>query len=374
MRIAAALAILLTPALSQKPPDGRSLDQLLAAFAQQMDQLYKDGAAPTREQESDLRSRQLKELEAFVQHEARGDDRWRARTLLAEMQLQTRQQDRAVATIRALDAEGTPFHGAVRGAEIAERCGETALRDALVSRAKAAARSPEERMDLARAMMTTLQLVRDGEAIADAEIAAAEDDEQRAYVRWLRCKAEREREDLPENAFHDALEKLANDLPATRWGSVAKDRCAAAQFTVGAECFPFAAKAIDGAEIRSDALRGKAVALVFCDTAEPSSAATLQATITAKERDRDGLFVLVVAVDSECKAAGRAAAGFGDKASVACEGRGLESDLALRFGVEAQPTVILLDRKGLIAGLNLHCETKSARQEFDEALARALAR
>lgn len=374
MRIAAALAILLTPALSQKPSDGRSLDQLLAAFAQQMDLLYKDGAAPTREQESDLRSRQIKELEAFVQHEARGDDHWRARTLLAEMQLQTRQQDRAVATIRALDADGTPFQGAVRGAEVAERCGETALRDALVARAKAAARSPEERMDLARAMMTTLQLVRDGESIADAEIAAAKDDEQRAYVRWLRCKAEREREDLPENAFHDALEKLANELPATRWGSVAKDRCAAAQFTVGAPCFPFVARTIDGAEIRSDTLRGKAVAIVFCDTAEPSAAATLKATISAKERDRDGLVVLVVAADADCKAASRAATDLGDKAFVACEGRGLDSELALRLGVEAQPTVILLDRKGALAGLNLHCETKSARQEFEEAMARALAK
>jgi hypothetical protein len=374
MRIAAALAILLTPALSQKPPDGRSLDQLLAAFAQQMDQLYKDGASPTREQETDLRSRQRKELEEFVQHEARGDDRWRARTLLAEMQAQTRQRDRAVATIRALDVDGTPFPGAVRGAEIAERCGEPTLRDALVSRAKAAAKTPEERMDLARAMMTTLQLVRDGEAIADAEIAAAKDDEQRAYVRWLRCKAEREREDLPENAFHDALEKLASELPATRWGSVAKDRCAASQFTVGSQCFPFVAKAIDGAGFRSDALRGKAVALVFCDTAEPSAAATLKATITAKERDRDGLVVLVVAADVDCKSAARSATSLGDKAVVVCEGRGLESELALRFGVEAQPTVILLDRQGKIAGLNLHCETKSALQEFDEAMARALAK
>lgn len=374
MRIAAALALLLTPALSQRPPDGRTLDQLLAAFAAQMDQLYEDGAAPTREQESALRARQLEEIESFVKHEARGDDRWRARALLAEMLLQTRQKERAVATIRALDADETPFQGAVRGAELAARVDETALRDALVARAKGSAKTPEERMDLARSMMTSLQLVRDGEALADAEIASAKDDEQRAYVRWLRCKAEREREDLPENAFHDALEKLGNDFPATRWGSVAKDRCAASQFGVGTPCFPFRARSVDGSDIKSDALRGKAVAVVFCDTADPSANATLQALLAAKARDRDGLAVLVVATDADCKAAERAASSVGDKAWIACEGRGLESELALRFGVEAQPTVLLLDRKGAIAGLNLHCETRSAQQEMDEAMARALAK
>lgn len=374
MRIAAALALLLTPALSQKPPDGRTLDQLLAAFAVQMDQLYKDGAAPTREQESELRARQLKELEAFVQHEARGDDRWRARALLAEMLLQTRQKERAVTTIRALDAEETSFHGSVRGAELAARAGETALRDALVARARASAKTLEERMDLARSLMTSLQLVREGEALADAEFANAKDEEQRAYVRWLRCKAEREREDLPENAFHDALEKLANELPATRWGSVAKDRCAASQFSVGTPCFPIRARSVDGIDIQTDALRGKAVAVVFCDTADPSASPTLQAVLAAKARDRDGLAVLVVATDADCQTAGRAASSFGDKAWVACEGRGLESELALRLGVEAQPTVILLDRKGSIAGLNLHGETKSAQQEMVEAMARAMAK
>ncbi len=374
MRIAAALSLVLIPALAQQPPDGRTLEQLLTAFSEQLDLLYSKGAAPTREQETELRARQLKELEGFVQHEARGDDRWRSRSLLAEMQLQARQHDRAIATIRALDADSTPFPGAVRGAELAERAGETALRDALVARAKAAAKTPEERMDLARSMMTTLQLVRDGEALADAEFSAAKDDEQRAYVRWLRCKAEREREDLPENAFHDALEKLAAEFPSTRWGSIARDRCAASQFQVGKACFPFGASSIDGAEVRSGAMLGKAVAIVFCDTTDPTANATLQSLLASKSRDHDGLAVLVVATDEDRKAAERGAASIGDRAWVAWQGRGLESELALRFGVEAQPTVILLDRKGAIAGLNLHCETKSAQQEMDEALTRALAK
>ena len=54
-----------------------------------------------------------------------------------------------------------------------------------------------------------------------------------------------------------------------------------------------------------------------------------------------------------------------------CDGHGEDAELALRFHVETTPTVILLDRSGNIAGLNLHFETRDARDEFAQAMARA---
>ena len=75
MRIAAtALFCVLSTAIAQKPPQGRSLETLVRAFETQIDQLYRDGKAPTREEESALKKSQLAEMEAFVQHEAAGSD------------------------------------------------------------------------------------------------------------------------------------------------------------------------------------------------------------------------------------------------------------------------------------------------------------
>lgn len=371
--LAAALAVLAS-APAQKPAKPRTLDSVLAAFAAQVDALYADGKSPTREQESELRSRQLQELESFAQHEAEGDDRWSALAMLAGMCAESRQKPRAQKALAALDVDTVPFAAAIRGAEVAAAIDDAASKASLIARAEAKATTIEQRMDLARALMTSLREVSKGEAIADREIAAAKDDEAKAYARWLRCNATREREDLPENSYYDALEELAASLPATRWGGIAKDRCAASKFQLGISCFPFRATTLAGAEFASDALRGKAIALVFCDTTDPSSNATLRALADRRTKAKDDLAVLIVAIDADCATATRSAKDFGDALQFACDGRGMDAELALRFHVETAPTVVLLDRKGAIAGLNLHSETRESQQELDEALARALAK
>ncbi len=371
--LAAALAVLAS-APAQKPARARTLDAVLAAFAAQVDALYEGGKSPTREQESDLRARQLQELEAFAQHEAEGDDRWNALAMLAGMCAESRQKERAQKALLAIDVDGAPFAAVMRGAEVAAAIDDAGRKAALVARAEAKASTIEQRADLARALMTSLREVQKGEAILDREIAEAKDDEAKAYARWLRCNAFREREDLPENSYYDALEELAASLPATRWGGIAKDRCAASKFQLGAACFPFRATTLAGAEFASDALRGKAIAIAFCDTTEPASVATLRALAERRLKAKDDLAVLVVAIDADCAVAARSAKDFGDALQFACDGRGMDAELALRFHVETAPTVVLLDRKGAIAGLNLHTETRESQQELDEALQRALAK
>ena len=374
MRIAAtALFCILSTAIAQKPPQGRSLETLVRAFEAQIDQLYRDGKAPTRDEESALKKSQLAEMEAFVQHEAAGSDLWPARSMLAQMCVQMRQKDRAIASLAAIDAEGAPFSVVLRGAELAAELGDAELRQRLVLRARKAAASVEDRMDLARVLATALRDVAAGEAIHKQELDAAKDDEQRAYVGWLWCKAVREREDLPENSYYDALDQLAKNLPATYWGGVAKDRSTASQFQIGAPCIAFRATALGGAEVRSESQRGRAVALAFCDTQDPLSKELVARLLKIAESDAN-LAIVVIATDADCKSATRSAEQFGSKALVVCDGKGMDSDLLLRFHVEAAPTVIAIDTKGNIAGLNLHAENKEAQQELDAAIARASAK
>jgi peroxiredoxin len=261
----------------------------------------------------------------------------------------------------------------MRGAEFADELGDSALRDRLVARAlEAAATNVELRLQIARILMTRLRDVPRGEKLVADALAAATDDEQRAVVRWFACEAIREREDLPENSYYEALEKLAKDLPATYWGAVARDRNAASQFAIGTTMFDFASTAIDGTKVASTSLRGRAVALVFCALTESGNEPLFTALATLKKQHADGLAIVVISADADASAAATAASKLAPGAPVVCDGRGLRADLLLRFHVEAVPTVVAIDRSGAIAGLNLHVETRDASLEFDEAMTRAL--
>ena len=125
--------------------------------------------------------------------------------------------------------------------------------------------------------------------------------------------------------------------------------------------------------------RGFAVGLgVVLEVCALALAATLSKELVARllkiaESDAN-LAIVVIATDADCKGATRSAEQFGNKALVVCDGKGMDSDLLLRFHVEAAPTVIAIDTKGNIAGLNLHAENKEAQQELDAAIARASAK
>lgn len=368
-----AIALLLLPFLAaQTPPDTRTLAELQRAFAAQREAQYSGDKAPTREQEQELLKRQLDELAAFVEHEAKGDDRFDGQVALCERALQLRQKDRALAACKQLDRDGVPVLTAMTGAELAVELGEKALHESLVLRAlKAAGDDVVQQLQIARILMTRLRDVPRGEQLVAAALAAAKDDDQRALVRWYECEAIREREDLPENSYYEALEKLGTELPKTYWGSVARDRNLASQFAIGTRVFDFTATAVDGTKVTRADLDGRAAALVFCAITEPGSE-SLFAALLALSKAADTLSIVVIATDADAKAATAAAEKLGKGLRVVCDGRGLRGDLLLRFHVEAVPTVIALDGRGNIAGLNLHVETRDARAEFDEAMARAL--
>src|SRR5690606_1541819 len=149
------------------------------------------------------------------------------RLLLADILLNTGQEDRAREVLGAIDAKTAPPLELAAAAEMAGMLGMQTERDAWIDAAVAKPAAFEDRMALAMFLMTRLVEVEKGEAIFDAARDAAKDDEERAQVLWYRAAAIREREDLPEGAYEQALEELAKQYPETYWGGVARDRRAA---------------------------------------------------------------------------------------------------------------------------------------------------
>jgi peroxiredoxin len=374
-RLAVSLALLsVVPVLAaQDVPARRSLADVQRAFAMQREQLFAGDEAPSREQELGLRRRQAGELEAFVQHEAQGDDRWEGRLMLADLQAGLRDRDAALAALRGIDHADAPGLLLLTAAQMAADLGEPELRAALVARALARDEPLDQRLQLAQVLMTRLRDVERGEDIFAKALAAAGDDAQRALVRWRRCEALREREDLPENTYYEELDELAKDLPDTYWGSVAKDRCTASQFTLGAPAIAFTAKALDGGDVALAAMHGKAVLLAFWSVLDPHSAVLAAALADLRQQHGDDLRIVGVSVDADAAEVVRLSRKLGVGFPLVCDGRGWQADLALRYHVESVPTLVVIDRKGAIAGLNLHVDTRAAREDLQAALQRALA-
>lgn len=366
------LCVLVATAAAQKPAEPRTLAGLNQAFAAQRDALYANGKAPTRAEEQTLLARQLDELESFALHEAAGDDRWAARLQLAERALQQRQKERAQKAVAALAGDGVPGLARLDAAVFALQLGDAATKDRLVETALRETKDIAARIQLARVLMTSLRDVPRGEAIVAEALAAATDDEQRATVRWHAAAATREREDLPENAYYEALEALAKDLPNTRYGGIARDRVAASKFALGVKVFAFSATTVDGKTVASRDLDGKAAALVFAPFADEGTRELVAALRALAQKHAGALAIVLVAADDDAEAVTRAASELGAGAFAVCSRQGLHDDLFLRFHVETVPTVVALDRTGAITGLALHVETRDARAEFDEAFARAL--
>ena len=237
-------------ALASTAVSQASLAELERGFARDRDRLYADGRRPTAEQEAQLVSRHTEQLRAFLDERADGDDRWNGRLLLADLCLMQRQREDAVEALQGIEVSQAPAVLLLLAAEVAAELGQRPLRDRLVDQAVQRAMQRDaplaERMELGKLLMTLLREVERGEQVFADALRAADDDEARARVRWYRCEAIREREDLPENSYYRALEELAREFPDTYYGSVAKDRGTASQFAIGAAAIPFRATTTAG--------------------------------------------------------------------------------------------------------------------------------
>jgi peroxiredoxin len=356
------IPFLLSAAVAQ-----RSLADVQRQFQGEARQLQASGKGA--DEQTALLARQVEALQKFVADEARGDDRWNGRLMLADLQLAKGDRKAAQATLASLDSKEAPALLLVTAATMAQHLGMKAERDAWIAAGLAKPAEAPDRFALARLLMTALHEIEKGEGVFAAELAASKDDEGRALVRWHRADALRDREDLPDNAGFDELDKLAKELPNTYWGGVAKDRVRATRLAVGDDAIDFTAIARSGTEVKLSAFAGKTVALAFWSASDRDTPGLLQLLREQQRALGDKLAVILVSLDRDADAIAAAVKELGIEFAVIGDGRGSQGDVAMRWFVEG-PVVHLIDARGKVAGLGLHAGTNDGRAQLQELIER----
>ncbi|MCK5941418.1 MAG: TlpA family protein disulfide reductase [Planctomycetes bacterium] len=364
-RIAAWIAFTcLCTALSAQ----QTLDALEQRFRKEVQQLA--ASSPSREQRDQQLDRHVAELREFVRDRARGDDRWNGRLMLADLELVRGNREAAAKALGEIDVDEAPAMVLVTAATMAQHVGLQDLRDGFVANAITKDAPLGDRMAMARLLMTVLREVTHGEAIFTKALSEARDDEEKAFVRWHRADALRDREDLPENTGFDELEALAKDLPRTYWGSVARDRLRATRLQVGDPAITFTTKTLVEMPWSLTAQQGRVVVLAFW-TAADYDTPRLVALLEDLQKKHPDLVVLGICLDRDPAEIKKAVKALGIDFDVVGDGKGPQNDVALRWFVEG-PVVHVVDRKGNVAGLGLHVGTNDGRTELVDVIERAL--
>jgi|RhiMethySRZTD1v2_1073278.scaffolds.fasta_scaffold00290_26 peroxiredoxin len=349
-------------------PAQTALSSVQRRFGEEVRRL--EATSPTAEQRTQLLDRQVAELQQFVSKEAAGDDRWNGRLMLADMQLARGDRAAAATALRSIEAPQAPPMVLVTAAAMAQHLNLKDQRKEWIDAALAKPAPLPDRLAMARMLMTVLQEVKQGDAVFDAALKAATDDEQKAFVRWHRADALRDREDLPDNAAFDELEKLEKDLPKTYWGDVAKDRLRATRLRPGDDAIQFKAKTRSGTEFSLADCKGKTVVLAFWSIADRDTP-TLVTTLKQVQRQFGERVVVVgVCLDQDDAAIGKGVADLGIDFPVIGSGKGIQTDAALRWFVEG-PRIHVIDPQGRVRGLGLHVGTADARAELLDLVERA---
>jgi hypothetical protein len=361
---------------------------LRARFDRERQELVEErGAEYGFEDLQKLVIRQAGDLDAFARGSSDPIAATNARLMQVDMLAATGLRDRALAAFEKFDASRADALQILSAARIAGGLRLTERRDELIERGYAAARDTrtplERRMAAALFLMTALVEIEKAEAIFDAARTAATDDESRAEIEWFRCAAIREREDLPEGSYDEALAELARSFPKTRYGRLAADRVQALEFDVGRPALPLVRIGKGGADVpvedlkgeRVDlsALRGKVVVLDFFaawDTAGHERLGKLS-RIVSEYADR-GVVLLGVALDPDRELLTRTLQNQEYAGRVVHAPKAFESDLAVRYLVEQVPRTLILGRDGTIAAIGSFERVEDEpflREDLDRALA-----
>ena len=359
--------VFLLSALTPFTTAQRSLAEVQQQFIAESRQL---GPEPTRAQRDELLGRQVGQLRTYVESEAKGDDRWNGRLMLADLLLARGDRAAAGAALQSIDAEAAPAMVLITAAAMAQHLNLQPQREAWIRAALGKQPPLSDRLAMARMLVTVLREVGRGENLFATALAGATDDEERALVRWHRADAMRDREELPENAAFEELEKLAADLPKTYWGDVAKDRLRATQLKPGDAAIAFQAKSRTGEELSSRQLAGKAIVLVFWSSSDMDTPKLVETVKELRKRCGEKLAVVGICLDRDPATIAAAVQQLGIDFPVVGDGKGVEADIPLRWFVEG-PVVHVIDAAGKIAGLGLHAGTADGRAELTEIVERA---
>lgn len=354
------------PHPAQQRPGPSPLDQMHEAFQQERLKLVERGAGIDEQRK--LAAGFADKLETFL-GTAQGSDRFNGRLMLVDYRLVLGQRDKAKAALKGIDPNTSPALVLAAAAEFAGILQLDQDRKRYLDAALKAKAPFEERMALGMQLMTRLSEVEMGEQVfADAR-KAARDDEQRAKVGWFWAMAVREREDLPEDAHEKALEELAQALPDTYYGGVAKDRLRARALRPGAAAIDFSARTVGGESLTLKQLRGKVIALHFWSTwsGDCEAAAAHLKTLHGDLADR-GLALVTVSMDEDPAFAQNVARQQGAVWPLICDGRGPQTDLALRYAVDGPARLVLIDKQGKVASLRAYPYDGSSAQELRAAI------
>lgn len=370
----AAFALSALPAAAQQPAAPRNFAQLQQAFAEKLKAAR--GAENRRQAEQAAFEAQAKELQSYLEHEAKTDeDRCNARLLLVDTFRILGAKEKAKSALAGLDPANTPVMGIVAAAQFAAELGMQPQRKAWIDAAIAKPAPFEERMALAMHLMSGLREVGLGEKILQDAFGAAKDDEERAKVRWFEAAALREREDRADDAYDKALEALAKEFPATLWGGIAKDRVAASQYAVGQPAVPLSIKTTDGRTIETAKLAGKVVILDFWASWSEHAPAVERFLLDLHGKYAEqGLVVIGISLD-EVRAEFD---GFVKQHKLPWaqewDGHGNQCRTALRCNVDDVPNLLVLDRQGRIAGQNLLPTGPDDQKQIEQLVKAALAK
>jgi peroxiredoxin len=361
------LLALIPAAMPSMAPAQRTLADVQRQFESAAQGL---GASPSREQIEVLRKELIGRLQKFLADEASGDDRWNGRLMLADWQLSVGDRDKAAATLRTIDTAQAPALLLVTAATMAQHLDLQQQRDAWIDAGLGKDAPLADRLAIARLLLTVLHEVDRGERVFATALEGAKTDEDRAMIRWHRADAMRDFEDpMKENAWSEELERLARDLPKTYWGDVAKDVVRATKLRVGDDAIPFRAKTRSGDEVSLEGLRGKTIVLAFCSAADMDSPRLVSVLGQLKRRCGDKLAIVGVNIDRNPEMIARTVKDLGIDFPVVGDGKGVETDIALRWFVR-DPVVHVIDGSGKVAALFQQVGTADGRAQLTDVVER----
>lgn len=337
-------------------------------FRQQAQELA--AQSPSREQQTQLLTRHVEELSRFVAA-SRGDDHWNARLMLADLQLAGGLRDAARSTLAALDPAQVRPLLLVSATLMARHVGLHDRGQQWLEAACSKESETAERLAIARLLCVSLHEVERGERVFADELRKAKDDEARALVRFHRADAMRDREDLPDNAGWEELDRLAKDLPDSYWGGVAADRSKAVQLRVGDAALPFSVTTLDGKALSQKDAMGKVLVLAFWVLGDADNAALWAELNALHKQHGEHALIVAICLDREVELARAALAQANVRCHAVVDGKGILGDAAARWFVEG-PGLYVCNRAGKLTGLRLFLGTADGRADWQTALTNAL--